>query len=199
MSTPAGEPGQGLFGVPADPRGQGCGVRERPRQADLLQETDRDLGPVERAVEVEEQRLDAERMGPEGGVGADAGDGPPGPSGPDGLGDEDPGRQDLVRGLEVGRREAQEPASAVPADDPAADLVGPAQQPSGFLHPAALEQAADGGRADDAAAEDDGGHDAHPDPGPPAEPLQRLGVAPPAPAEAEAPADDDLAGAEAVP
>ena len=44
-----------------------------------------------------------------------------------------------------------------------------------------------------------GGDDVNAEPGPPAEPAEESGVAAPVPAEAEAPADDDLPGPELVP
>src|SRR5665647_781667 len=136
MSTPPGEPGPRFFDVLADARGEGFGIGERPYRPELPQEPDGDRVPVKRAMEVEKQGLHSQRMGPEGRIGPDAGQGGGGPASAHGLGDEYAFGQDLVRGLQVGRGEAKKPSTPPPRHDTASDLVGPAERPGGLLDPA---------------------------------------------------------------
>src|SRR5512140_527210 len=199
MSTPAGEPVPGLGDVPPDPGGERPGVGELPRRPDLLQQPDRDRGPVERAAKVEKEGLHGQRMGPEGRIGPDAGHGRINPGSAEGLGDEHALGQDLIRRLQVGRGEAEEPSASPARDDAAGDFVRPAEQPGRLLDPAPADEGPHGRRADGPAAEDDRRDDVDAESGLPSEPAQKGGAAPALAPEAEAAPDDDLPGPELVP
>src|SRR5512139_705499 len=113
-----------------------------------------------------------------------------------GLGDEDALGQDLARGLQVGRREAEPPAPPLAGDDPAADLVGAPEQTGRFVDAAPHEQTPHGRRADDAAGPAGRRDDTDTKAGLPAQLLEQGDAAEAVPAEAEALADDDLASSE---
>src|SRR5512136_2700112 len=110
MSTPAGEPGASLFDVSTDAGGEGRGIVERSSRSEPAQESDGDGGPVKRPAEIEKEGLDAQPVGSESRVGPYTGQRTMDSASPCGLGDEDPGGQDFVRRLQVGRGKAEAPA-----------------------------------------------------------------------------------------
>src|SRR4030042_838951 len=57
MSIPPGEPGARRLDVFADAGGESLGAGEGHRRPELAEEADGDLGPVKRAVEIEQERL----------------------------------------------------------------------------------------------------------------------------------------------
>src|SRR4030042_220049 len=146
MSIPPGEPGARRLDVFAESGGESLGAGEGHRRPELAEEADGDLGPVKRAVEIEQERLDGQGMETEGRIGADARQGRVDPALADSLGDEDAFGQDLARCIQVGRREADTPAPGTSPDDPPAHLVRPAEKAGGGFDPAASEKAPDGGR-----------------------------------------------------